>query len=375
MTLIRYNPLLFFLLVLLLLQTSYGQDCSLIVPKNPLTATGLATPYLLVSNDANNPCTQAGNGASFVQGAVIDLDTGVVSIYNPLVIDQGTTAATPPVLPTLPHNNIIGLWFGTNGDTLTLVDQQGSLSSGKCVNGIKDSIFGQFAYCNAVEFFIAANVAILEGKLTVPSLTTATDGYPCPTTRSFFIVDQDQSDNVVTSYLITSSGKIAQNTAANRAHFPDSTVLDNGSDEGLVVLVDEALGCIPWMANDLADPGSQLASLPMNELFAAYRQQAPIALVPAGDPMVLVNGNPNLEKINAYRVGVSQFPALSLSEASTTTYCRNIESVFTQRISDAITTRLLSAEPSPDDTSSNLYTFLVARWNASLINLNCAALL
>ena len=51
-----------------------NQDCTLMVPKNPLTATGLATPYQLkATNAADGPCHEADkNQSAFVQGAVID---------------------------------------------------------------------------------------------------------------------------------------------------------------------------------------------------------------------------------------------------------------------------------------------------------------
>jgi hypothetical protein len=87
------------------------------------------------------------------------------------------------------------------------------------VNGIDGANFGQFAYCNAHAFFRAAHHAIREGKLTIPPLGVAVDGLPCPTVRSFFVVDQDQSDNLPTSYMVTSNG-LAQRTQANLALFP-----------------------------------------------------------------------------------------------------------------------------------------------------------
>ena len=65
-------------------------------------------------------------------------------------------------------------------------------------------------------FFTAANAAISAGKLTVPSPGRATDGLACMTTRSFALIDQDQSDNVTTEYLSTGNGQTAQDTAANR---------------------------------------------------------------------------------------------------------------------------------------------------------------
>jgi len=41
---------------------------------------------------------------------------------------------------------------------------------------------------------------------------TARDGKPCPTVREFFVVDQDQSDNLPTMYYVSSLGHIAQLT-------------------------------------------------------------------------------------------------------------------------------------------------------------------
>src|SRR2546430_16253247 len=70
-------------------------DCTLIVPSQPLSAHGLATPYQLVATDPENgPCNESNKAqAALVQGAVINPATGQISIYNPLVIDQGTQPA------------------------------------------------------------------------------------------------------------------------------------------------------------------------------------------------------------------------------------------------------------------------------------------
>src|SRR5713101_3493083 len=223
-------------------------DCALIVPANPLTAQGLATPYQLVTtNRANGPCNEANPAqAAFVEAAVIDPAAGKIAVYDPLVIDKGTKPAMAPVVPQLPNGGIVGIWFGFNGNNLTLQDTNNSLQDGHCVNGIKGSIFGQFSYCNAPAFFQSANQAIQAGKLVPPPLGKAKDGLPCPTTRDFSIVDQDQSDNVTTFYLITPSGKIAQDTKANVTTL-GGQVQKNGSDERLLTVVDSALGCIPWM--------------------------------------------------------------------------------------------------------------------------------
>ncbi|MBV9688775.1 MAG: hypothetical protein JO202_03585 [Ktedonobacteraceae bacterium] len=354
-----------------------NMNCNLIVPPDPLTAQGLATPYQLVGVN-NGPCHEANpNQAAFVQAAVIDPATGQTSVYDPLVIDQGTQPAAAPVMPKLPQGAIVGIWFGFNGNNLTLQNNQGSLQQGNCVNGVNDSIFGQFAYCNAPAFFQAANQAIQAGKLTVPALGMGKDGKPCPSVRDFSIVDQDQSDNVTTTYLVAANGQTAQMDAANAAAMQNTQAQVNGSDNRLLdVAVDGALGCTPMMAPDLANPGNMATALPLNELQAAAQQAAPLALVPAGDPMVLLNNNPNLGKVNAYRLGVDQPAAQNLDMASTTTYCQNLVAIAPQRL--ALDMNLTQNRPSPDAAAANnLFTFLAQRFATTFgaNGLNCQGLL
>src|SRR6266446_8720371 len=356
-----------------------NMDCSLIVPPNPLSAQGLATPYQLVAtNPANGPCNEANKmQGAFVQGAVIDPATGAISIYNPLVIDQGTQPAAQPVVPQLPANGIVALWFGFNGNNLTLQDSNGSLQQARCVNGVNGSIFGQFAYCNARAFFRAANQAVQAGLLKPPALGMANDGQPCPSVRDFSVVDQDQSDNVLTTYLVTANGQTAQMTAANAAALQNTQTQTNASDNRLLaVFLDGALGCTPFMAPDLADPGHMVPALPLDELQAAAQQAAPIALVPTGDPMVLNNNQPDLNKTNAYRRGVDQQPAAGLNDASTTTYCNNLLKIGPARLQ--LDMQFTQNRPSPDAAAANsLFTFLAQRFSTSFgpNGLHCTGLL
>src|SRR5216683_439719 len=354
-------------------------DCTLLVPPKPLSTQGLATPYQLVAtNPENGPCNESNKAqAAFVQGAVINPATGQVSIYNPLVIDQGTQPAAAPVVPQLPANGVVALWFGFNGNNLTLQDTNGSLKQGRCVNGVNGSIFGQFAYCNAPAFFRAAKQAIGAGLLNPPPLGMANDGKPCPSVRDFGLVDMDQSDNVITTYLVTANGQTAQMTTANAAALQNTQTQANGSDNRLLaVALDSALGCTPWMAPDLADPGHMLPALPLNELQAAAHQAPPVARVPAGDPMVLNNNQPDLNKINAYRRGVDQSAAATLGAASTTTYCRHLLAIGPARIQ--LDMQFTQGQNSPDPAAANtLFTFLAQRFVASYgaNGLNCVGLL
>jgi len=353
-------------------------NCTLIVPKDALSATGLATPYQLTATDpALGPCSESNTAQSaFVQAAIFDPATSTISIYNPLVIDRGDFPLVPPVVPTLPAGAIVATWFGFNGDDLTLRSASGdSLANAKCVNGTGGNVFGQFAYCNAPAFFTAANTAIASGKLKVPALGTALDGKPCPTVRDYFVVDQDQSDNLPTLYLVSPRGHMSQFTKKNQSAHPTSVPLGNPSDNRLTdAFVDPALGCKPWTAPDLADPGSMVSALPLNELQARFTQPAPVAIVPGGDPMTLVNGNLSLNKTNLYRLGVDMPTGNSYFDVDTGRYCRQMLRIAPQRM--LADQKALTAFNTPDAGAANsLFTFLAQRFVATYQLLDCEALI
>jgi hypothetical protein len=336
-------------------------DCTLSVPADPASAAGLVTPYELSATDrGNGACHETNTDQSaFVEAAIIDPATGALSVYHPVVVDEGTAPAAPPVPVTLPRGAVVGVWFGFNGGTLTL-DGPGA---GSCVNGVPGSPFGQFAYCNAGAFFDAANAAISAGKLTVPALGTGRDGLPCPTTRDFAVVDQDQSDNLATAYRVV-DGAVGQNTAATRGGTP----LTNGSDEGLLAkAIDPALGCTPFEAPDLGDGGAMSPALALNELSAAAHQAAPAALTPTSDPMTQVDGRADTGKTNLYRVGVDQ-PPLPAGQTPEE-YCTNLRDIAQTRLDRD--RGFFRAAPSPAPTADSLYGFLATRYRQSLTNLNC----
>jgi hypothetical protein len=352
-------------------------NCTLIVPANPLTAAGLATPYQLVATDpGQGACSESNTAQSaFVQAAIFDPATATISIYSPVVVDKGDSPLVPPVVPTLPAGAIVATWFGFNGGDLTIQGvNSATLQDSRCVNGSANTVFGQYAYCNAPAFFTAANAAIASGKLVVPAVGTANDGKPCPTVRDFFIVDQDQSDNLPTQYLVSPRGHISQFTKKNQANHPSSVPLGNPSDNKLTdSFVDPAIGCKPWTAPDLADPGSRVPALALNELSARMGQVAPVALVPGGDPMTVVNGNVNLAKTNLYRLGVDQPTGNSGGDGDTARYCRQMLRIAPQRM--LANQKALTAFTSPDTGAANsLYTFLAQRFVATYQILNCATL-
>jgi hypothetical protein len=349
-------------------------DCTLVVPANPLSPKGLATPYQLTATDpGQGGCDEADDSQSaFVEATVVDPATGALSVYRPLVVDEGARPAAPEIVPTLPAHAVVGIWFGFNGDNVTLRSRGNGLTTGKCDNGTPGSIFGQFAFCDANAFFAAANSAIRKGRIKVPALTRGKDGLPCMTTRDYGLIDQDQSDNVITAYLVRPDGSVAQDNAANEAALADSTTLVNGSDNLLLDgFVDPALGCPTFTVPDLTNPGGrQVSSLALNELFAAARQAKPIALVPEIDPMTLDDGRISVVKTNRYRAGVNMGPFNRRTE-SAATYCADTLNLGAKRIQQDRSFFLTA--PSPDTGAANsLYTFMAQRWAASLTNLNCA---
>ncbi|MGB6579698.1 MAG: hypothetical protein WBF34_17450, partial [Streptosporangiaceae bacterium] len=359
---------------------------------NPLSAQGLATPYQLTGTDGQTPAasgcqmTNAANLGAFVQATILDPRTGALSVYNPLVVTQGTTPAIAPTVPTLPANAIVTIDFGFNGTDLFQVGATPTaLQQGRCVNGQPGSIFGQVSFCNGVQFFNTAFALEREGRLRVPSEGTSTKivptggavgtGNDCPVTRNFDMVDQDPSDNVTTEYLLNpTTGQTAQDTTANADNLTGSTLLLNGSDNTLLDLfMDPVLGCTPFQVPDLANNEQPTSSQALDELLAAKNQPRITALVPENDEMTL-NGNGQFDtaKTDLYREEVGQAPinAQNNQTSSPAMYCQNIVNIQTPFLA-ANQTLLATGQAPVAGVGDNLLTFLANRLNMSFTNLDC----
>ena len=356
-------------------------SCDIVVPANPLTAQGLATPFQLTGPNGMTPaqsgCTMANfaNLGAFVQATILNPATGALSVYEPLVITQGTQPAAAPVAPTLPQGAVVTIDFGFNGTNLTQVGAtRNALRQGNCVNGLNGSIFGQVSFCNGTQFFQAAFQAEQQGKLTIPALGTATKtGQPCLSTRSFQMIDQDQSDNVTTTYLLTGNGQTAQFNAANQAALGGAQPINNGSDNILLDgFIDPTVGCTPFEAPDLSQAGAMGTSQALDELAAAKNPAPPVALVPENDEMTLVNNAFSATKTNLYRSNVGQPPISNANNAadSPANYCQNMVNVQTPFLANNQTLLAGGATPVPG-TGNNLLTFMANRLNMSFTNLNC----
>jgi hypothetical protein len=355
-------------------------DCFVKLPANPLTATGLSTPFLLQA-----PCSQSvATQQSFAEAAIYDPATGNITIYHPLISDEGKPVAAAPVVPVLPSGAVVALWFGFNGGVLQLLDANGldtnnspALKNIDCVNGlpgVQGDVFGQVSWCNAQGWFTAANAGIASGKTIIPDLGVDKLGNACPTSRSFEITDACPSDNVPTQYLLLSDGSVAQDTAANRAAHPGATVINNASDEALLTnIIDPLIGCTPFVAPSLDNPGESVPALALSELQASAKQLAPIGLVPLNDPDTLLtaSGTVSTDKTNAYRLGVNQ-PVVGTGDTSGALipYCQDMVSVAPPFLKGFET--IFAGQTTPDAcVGTNLFTFLANRYLMSLTQLTC----
>jgi hypothetical protein len=349
-------------------EAANSTNCTVSVPANPLTAAGLATPWEL-----GDGCTWANGGTQgvFIDATILSPD-GQLQVYNPLVIDQGTKPAVAPVAPTIAPGSQVILSLGFNGNALALVGP--GVRQGNCIDALGNSLINQTPQCNAAGFYRMANAEIARGILKVPATGTGQDGQPCQTTRDFGLIDQDQSDNAVASYLFDpATGQTAQATAANQAAMTNATVEDNGSDNGLLDrFVDVALGCTPFTAPNATNPNGSSGSQALNELSARVNQQGTIALLPVNNPQLLVGGQFSVSKTDLYRIENDQ-PLLGFGanlDRNAARYCQNMVNIQTPRLKLDAAMEAGTASPVPD-VGSNLATFLAARLAASFTNLNC----
>jgi hypothetical protein len=348
-------------------EAATSMNCTIKVPANPLTAQGLATPWQL-----GDGCSMANAGTegAFVEATILS-PTGQLSVYSPLVVTAGTTPAVAPKAPTIARGSEVEISVGFNGTNLALTGF--GATEGNCVDADGQSLIGQVSACNAVNFYNAANADIARGTLKVPAAGTSDDGQACQTTRDFALIDQDQSDNVVTQYLINTNGQTAQNSPANNAALAGASVLTNGSDDALLSeFVDPSNGCTPFTAPDTTYPKADAPSQALNELQAKVDQKGTVAVVPPNDEMTLVGGNMSIAKTNVYRSLVDQ-PLLSNTANPATVaadYCQNMVNIAPARDALDATRNANFTTPVPA-TGNNLNTFLGNRLSMSFTNLGC----
>jgi hypothetical protein len=343
-------------------------NCTVSVPAHPLSAKGLATPWVL-----GDGCTWENGGTEgvFIDATILS-PNGQLQVYNPLVITQGTQPEVAPTPPTIARGSQVILSVGFNGNALAVVGP--GVRQGKCIDAIGNSLINQTPQCNAASFYRMANSEIARGILKIPAIGTGKDGKACQTTRDFALIDQDQSDNAVAHYLFNpNTGQTTQATAANQANLPGDTLETNGSDNGLLdSFIDPALGCTPFTAPNTTNPNGASASQALNELSARQHQKGTVALLPVNDPQLLVGGQFSLGKTNVYRIetDMATLPSGTNLTRNAAQYCQNMVNIATPRLQLDAPMETGTASPVPD-LGNNLATFLAARLSGSFANLNC----
>jgi hypothetical protein len=345
------------------------QQCELIIPTNPLTSKGLSTPYILKNCDQTNQ-----DFSVFAEAVIYNNFTQELSVYSPLIINSGTSPLIDPVVPLLKDGDIVGIWIGSNNNIKL------STKNSLCIDGSLNSPFGQVLACNSENFFSIVNIAIKNNLLKIPELGTGSNGKKCYTTRSFQVVDQDQSDNVVSTYL-SIGNRTAQYSINNLNKLTNNKtnpiILSNGSDNGLLDrFILPSLSCKVFEVPDLVNIGGFRGALALNEIQASLYQKQPIALIPAGDPMTFVHDQPNLNKLNLMRMTVNQPKVGSISQAPTKLYCLNLLRTGLLSIINDSKFTMIFKSPKPD-VADNLFSFLVMRFLTTFGNagLNCTNIL
>jgi hypothetical protein len=354
-------------------EEAQGNDCLLRVPANPLSARGLATPYQLSNGPNTTMCTMANaaNLGAFVQATILE-PGGRLAEYDPLVVTAGTRPAVAPPVPFIPRGSVITIDTGFQGNIDFLVGPGARYFD----QGLPGSPFGQVAFANGPEFFFLARVE----HVRVPALgISGADGMTCPTVHDFSLVDQDPSDNVTTTYIVTAGGQTAESGSGAAG-----VMVNNGSDNLLLDhFLDPALGCT---GSELAVPslsshGTTEATQATDEILASRDQAAPVALVPVNDPMTTVGadddiiagdmpnaGNLSVTKTNLYRAGIGQ-PLLSGSAVQDAAgFCAGMAGGRT-RVSNDLMFETASGSPV---AGTALNVFMANRFNVSVTLLNCA---
>jgi len=337
--------------------------CDIIVPANPLSAQGLATPYQLTGPHGMTPAQsgcEMSNGAklgAFVQATILDPATGALSVYEPLVITRGTKPDTPTMTlkpPVIPADAVVTIDFGFNGKDLVQVGATPTtLADARCVSGQARSAVGQASSCNGTAFFSAVRQAERQGLLKVPSPGTSNaiipsggdlgTGRTCPVISNFEVSGIDPGQSVTTTYLLNPlTGQTAQDSTTNQGYIAGATLLHgNSANTVLDQYIDPILGCSPFEAPDLSNANAPASSEALDEIAAGTHQPKTAA--------------PTAEN------GLASDPA---------TYCQNLIDIQAPFL--AANQKLLATGQSPvTATADNLLTFLANDLRSSFTGLGC----
>jgi hypothetical protein len=368
--------------------------CAIIVPANPLSAQGLATPYQLTGPSGKTPAQsgcEMSNGAklgAFVQATILDPATGALSVFEPLVITRGTRPDTPGLKvnpPVIPADAVVTIDFGFNGTHLVQVGATpATLADAHCVSGQAGSAFGQTSFCNGVTFFNAVKKAERAGLLKVPSPGTSNaivasggdlgTGRSCPVISNFEVAGLAPGESVTTTYLLNPlTGQTAQDNETYQSYIAGATLLHgNSANAVLDQYIDPILGCTPFEAPDLSHANVPAFSEALDEIAAGAYQPKTAALVPENDKVVMDGGKSDPAKTDLYREELGQAPvgAAASTSSSPAMYCQNLVDIQTPFLT--ANQKLLATGQSPvTATADSLLTFLANDLSASFTSLGC----
>ena len=343
--------MIIFILLNIFLVSLAQTECGIYLPNQFLSQIGLATPFILqTSKSSNIECSITNPKTTvFVEALILDIETKLITVYNPLIVNDISQVEINPEIPTFSKNSIVSLWFSSNSLSFSFINIYPT-----CVDGTIDSKFKYFAYCNTDLFFstvLKLNVNIIELKKN------------CPSIRSFSFINEYQSYKTLSSYLITDKLKVAQNLQKNRNILNTITVIENTNDGNklLVDYVHQALSCNTFKVLDNIENVLK-PSLALNELQAYLRNDT--AYVMELNPMILSDNN----KLKLYRLGVNQpidYPIIFSN------YCVSLAEetkMFMYNNYD-----ILSVYKSPDQyVASNLLTYMAIRFINAWEKLNCS---
>lgn len=297
--------------------TGYEEYCSVIVPNNPLTEIGLSTPYILKSFKNSSLNCNIGNNSIFIEAVILDLNNGNYEVYNPIIIDE-YIVDYKVIKPIIPENSIIGIWFSSNNLKFRLTGSTDSYNiinsviDGNCIDGIENSPFGNFAYCNAYYFFLKANSLVNKNIINIKPLKNN-----CLTTRSYAFIPRYEISSISSySYIILDNNTLIQNEIFNITNNYKKIININSNNRLLNDFINPSTNCI---INNFKN------CLAFNEIYSSYTiNENNQALIPYNHPNVLVNGKINLEKLNYYRIGFNQKTINTVDNYENVNFCNNI---------------------------------------------------
>ena len=258
--------ILYFISFIYTLKFVGGDGCVLTIPDNPLTAIGLATPYILSSN-----CSVLNMSTTvFSEVIIINTNTREYSIYNPLIVNNISQLENTPVIPILPRKYIIGIWF-TSEQPFTLLTK---------FNLCENMVNTNFAYCNIGVFYnyvISLNVFI---KSICPSIRD----YPMQLLLGNRVMD---------SYIVNNNSLITQtNSLSNNISY----IVENTSTNDYIFnnYVNKALNCPSLIAFNI-QTGRQVNSMILNQIQAIQYGSGTSTYI-----------SKSIQEMNFWRLGLGQ---------------------------------------------------------------------